>query len=159
MCRPKTKRVLYSTAAAVTFATMLSGCSDLYYDRRETIALSGGDAIAANKVEQMVDPWPAHSGNTNIAANGQRKMCIRDRYMGLLKFTPRAWKDVEALLATLDALTRDRLDMTGLLQRLLRRNVTINTFGTDGQWGEIDSPGDLALYERMAKDGELMLEG
>ena len=49
--------------------------------------------------------------------------------------------------------------MTGLLQRLLRRNVTINTFGTDGQWGEIDSPGDLVLYERMAKDGELMLEG
>jgi len=84
---------------------------------------------------------------------------IKGQYMGLLKFTPRAWKDVEALLATLDALTRDRLDMTGLLQRLLRRNVTINTFGTDGQWGEIDSPGDLALYERMTKDGELMLEG
>jgi choline kinase len=84
---------------------------------------------------------------------------IEGQYMGLLKFTPRAWKDVEALLATLDALTRDRLDMTGLLQRLLRRNVTINTFGTDGQWGEIDSPGDLVLYERMAKDGELMLEG
>jgi len=84
---------------------------------------------------------------------------IEGQYMGLLKFTPRAWKDVEALLATLDALTRDRLDMTGLLQRLLRRNVTINTFGTDGQWGEIDSPGDLALYERMTKDGELMLEG
>jgi choline kinase len=84
---------------------------------------------------------------------------IKGQYMGLLKFTPRAWKDVEALLATLDALTRDRLDMTGLLQRLLRRHVTINTFGTDGQWGEIDSPGDLALYERMAKDGELMLEG
>ena len=84
---------------------------------------------------------------------------ITGQYMGLLKFTPRAWKDVEALLATFDALTRDRLDMTGLLQRLLRRNVTIGTFGTDGHWGEIDSPGDLALYERMAKDGELMLEG
>jgi hypothetical protein len=80
MCRPKTKRVLYSTAAAVTFATMLSGCSDLYYDRRETIALSGGDAIAANKVEQMVDPWPAHSGNTNIAANGQRMQSAIERY-------------------------------------------------------------------------------
>jgi L-glutamine-phosphate cytidylyltransferase len=84
---------------------------------------------------------------------------ITGQYMGLLKFTPRAWKDVEALLATFDTLTRDRLDMTGLLQRLLRRNVTIDTFGTDGQWGEIDSPGDLALYERMAKAGELTLEG
>lgn len=83
---------------------------------------------------------------------------IHGQYMGLLKFTPQAWKDVEALLATLDSLTRDRLDMTGLLQRLLRRHVVINTFGTDGQWGEIDSPGDLALYERMANDGELILD-
>ena len=31
--------------------------------------------------------------------------------------------------------------------------------GTDGQWGEIDNPGDLAIYERMVKDGELTLEG
>jgi hypothetical protein len=59
---------------------MLTGCSDLYYDRRETIALSGGDAIAANKVEQMVDPWPAHSGNTNIAADGQRMQSAIERY-------------------------------------------------------------------------------
>jgi choline kinase len=84
---------------------------------------------------------------------------IGGQYMGLLKFTPHGWKDVEALLATLDAQTRNRLDMTGLLQRLLRQNVTIGTIGTDGQWGEIDNPSDLALYERMAKDGELLLEG
>ena len=84
---------------------------------------------------------------------------IEGQYMGLLKFTPRAWRDVETLLATLDVQTRDRLDMTGLLQRLLHRDVMIGTFGTDGQWGEIDNPADLALYERMVKDGELTLEG
>ncbi len=58
--------------AAVTLATLLAGCSDLYYDRRDTIVLSGGDAVAANAAEQMVDPWPPHSGNTNIAFNGER---------------------------------------------------------------------------------------
>ena len=84
---------------------------------------------------------------------------IGGQYMGLLKFTPNGWSDVEAMLATLDARTRDRLDMTSLLQRLLHRNVAIGTIGTDGQWGEIDNPSDLALYERMAKDGELLLEG
>jgi L-glutamine-phosphate cytidylyltransferase len=84
---------------------------------------------------------------------------IWGQYMGLLKFTPRGWRDVEALLATLDAKTRDRLDMTGLLQRLIRQDVGIETIGTDGQWGEIDNSNDLALYERMAKDGELLLEG
>jgi choline kinase len=85
------------------------------------------------------------------------KIC--GQYMGLLKFTPHGWKDVEALLSTIDAQTRDRLDMTGLLQRLLRQNVVIGTIGADGQWGEIDNPGDLALYERMVKAGELTLEG
>lgn len=84
---------------------------------------------------------------------------ICGQYMGLLKFTPHGWRDVEALLATLDAQTRDRLDMTGLLQRLLRQNVAIETIGTDGQWGEIDNPSDLALYECMTKHGELLLEG
>jgi choline kinase len=84
---------------------------------------------------------------------------IGGQYMGLLKFTPRGWEHVESLLATLDKPTRDRLDMTALLQRLLRQKIAIGTVGTNGQWGEIDNPNDLALYERMAKDGELLLEG
>ena len=84
---------------------------------------------------------------------------IEGQYMGLLKFNPCAWRDVETLLATLDVPSRDRLDMTGLLQRLLQRDVTVCTFGTTGQWGEIDNPDDFALYECMVKDGELTLEG
>ena len=35
----------------------LAGCSE-YLDRRDTVALSAGDAVATNKVTQMVDPWP-----------------------------------------------------------------------------------------------------
>ena len=84
---------------------------------------------------------------------------IEGQYIGLLKFTPHAWKDAETLLASLDAERRDRLDMTGLLRRLLHRDVPIATVGTDGQWGEIDNPRDLALYEQMVKNGELILEG
>jgi choline kinase/ubiquinone/menaquinone biosynthesis C-methylase UbiE len=81
---------------------------------------------------------------------------IEGQYMGLLKFTPAAWSGVTALLAMLDAPTRDALDMTGLLRRLLAaRSIPIGTLGTDGQWGEIDNPDDLALYERMMRDGEL----
>ena len=44
---------------------------------------------------------------------------IEGQYMGLLKFTPPAWSAVEGLLSTLDAPIRDRLDVTGLLRRLL----------------------------------------
>jgi L-glutamine-phosphate cytidylyltransferase len=84
---------------------------------------------------------------------------VEGQYMGLLKVTPSAWRAIEALLDTLDAATRDRLDITGLLSRLLvRKEVPVNAFGTDGQWGEVDRPEDLALYENMVRVGELNLE-
>jgi len=84
---------------------------------------------------------------------------IEGQYMGLLKFTPPAWNAVETLLGTLDAVTRNRLDMTGLLRRLLAgNNLPINTFATDGQWGEIDNPEDVALYQTMIQEGELVLD-
>lgn len=84
---------------------------------------------------------------------------IQGQYMGLLKFTPRAWTAVEALLDTLDATTRDRLDMTGLLSRLLTGgHLPIATFATHGQWGEIDNLEDAALYQKMLQDGDLLLE-
>lgn len=84
---------------------------------------------------------------------------IEGQYIGLLKFTPTAWAAVEALLATLDAPVRDRLDMTGLLRRLLAaKAVPVGTFGTYGQWGEIDNPADIQLYQGMIRGGELLLE-
>jgi L-glutamine-phosphate cytidylyltransferase len=83
---------------------------------------------------------------------------ISGQYMGLLKFTPKAWQIVEAVLVQLNPATRDRLDMTGLLRILVDRGFPIYTLGTEGHWGEVDSPGDLAVYECMAKHGELLLD-
>jgi choline kinase len=80
--------------------------------------------------------------------------------IGLLKFAPLAWQAADTVLAELDAPTRDQLTMTGLLRRLLAvKSVAIGTVGTDGQWGKVDSPDDVALYERMLADGQLGLEG
>jgi L-glutamine-phosphate cytidylyltransferase len=84
---------------------------------------------------------------------------IEGQYMGLLKFSPAAWTATETLLATLDPRARDRLDMTGLLRRLLaNKAIAISTFGTDGQWGEIDNPADVDLYHGMIRDHQLTLE-
>ena len=84
---------------------------------------------------------------------------IEGQYMGLFKFTPSAWSAVEELLSKLDSATRDRLDITGLLRRLLAgQKVPISTFGTDGQWGEIDNAEDVALYRNMVRNGEIGLE-
>ena len=84
---------------------------------------------------------------------------IEGQYMGLLKFTPPAWSAVETLIGTLDPPIRDRLDVTGLLRRFLTgKKLPIDTLGTDGQWGEIDTPEDVALYRNMVREGELLLE-
>lgn len=95
MSRPKTERGSHSAArltaaafAAIALGVWLAGCSDLfvrresnsYLDRRETVALSGGDAVAGNTVAQMVDPWPAYSGNKNIAFNGEKMQQAVARY-------------------------------------------------------------------------------
>jgi hypothetical protein len=70
-----------SIAVLITIlGTMLAGCSDIYYDRRETIALGADDHIAANAVVQMIDPWPPHSGNRNIAFNGEKMQSAVERY-------------------------------------------------------------------------------
>jgi L-glutamine-phosphate cytidylyltransferase len=84
---------------------------------------------------------------------------IEGQYMGLLKFTPPAWSAVEAQLSALDPPTRDRLDVTALLQRLLAAGrPPIDTCMIHGQWGEIDNPADVALYQQMVGRGELVLE-
>jgi hypothetical protein len=59
---------------------VLCGCSDIYYDRRETVALGAEDHIDSNRVAQMVDPWPHHVANKNIAFNGERMQAGVERY-------------------------------------------------------------------------------
>jgi hypothetical protein len=83
MCQSKTKptsRLIAATVAGAALSAMLGGCSDLYADRRDQIHLSAGDGIAANEAMQTSDPWPAHSGNTNIAFNGQKMQTAVERY-------------------------------------------------------------------------------
>ena len=73
---------------AIIVASALAGCSDIYYDRRETISLGAGDAQATNQATHMVDPWPRHSMNTRIAGNGQLMQAAQDRYNRGKPYTP-----------------------------------------------------------------------
>jgi hypothetical protein len=83
-------------AVVLALATLLGGCSvhsdwvdpNGYLDRRDTISLHAGDAVATNKVTQMVDPWPAHSANNNIAFNGDRMQKAIERYRNNNVVTP-----------------------------------------------------------------------
>jgi hypothetical protein len=68
-----------SALALVTVLAVLSGCSE-YLDRRDTVALGAGNAVATDKVVQMVDPWPPASADKNIAFNGPKMQSAVERY-------------------------------------------------------------------------------
>ena len=74
--------------ALATVLAVLCGCSE-YLDRRDTIAKSGGNAVATNIVTHMVDPWPRESANRNIAFNGVRIESAFERYRNNKVTTPR----------------------------------------------------------------------
>jgi len=84
--RPFSK-VMRSLALA-TALVILGGCSE-YLDRRDPIALSGGNAVATNVVTHMVDPWPRESANRNIAFNGVKIESAFERYRTNRVTTPR----------------------------------------------------------------------
>jgi hypothetical protein len=67
-------------ASALLLGSMLAGCSDMYWDRRENISLATGDAVAGNKVVHMIDPWPPMSVQKNIAYDGTRAQAAAERY-------------------------------------------------------------------------------
>jgi len=67
-------------ALSVVVAGALAGCSDIYFDRRDSIVPSAGDAVAVNKVTHMVDPWPPSSAQRDIAYNGEKMQTAVERY-------------------------------------------------------------------------------
>jgi L-glutamine-phosphate cytidylyltransferase len=173
----ETNMVTSLTAAAEWLRSepIIVSYADIFYRRElaRDLAAAAGDLVVAYDrawrnlwTRRFVDPlsdaetFRADESGKLIEIGGKASKIgdIAGQYMGLLKFTPRAWQTVDTLLVGLDPTTRDRLDMTGLLRILLNQNFPIFTLGTEGQWGEVDSPSDLALYERMARDGELLLE-
>ena len=78
----RNNRGLRCLLPALIFAGTLAGCADadLYFDRRDTITLSAGDAVASNIIVQTVDPWPRAAGNRNIPGNGDRMQAAGERY-------------------------------------------------------------------------------
>ena len=77
MCFRSATRTIVATAL---LGALLGGCSEYYFDRRDGITLQSGEAMASNRVTHMIDPWPAASGNRNIAYNGEKAATAAERY-------------------------------------------------------------------------------
>ena len=75
---------------------------------------------------------------------------VEGQYMGLLKFTPSGWAEIQRLRAELSSVERDNIHMTGMLQRVLEAGkLSITALAYSGEWGEVDSLNDLLLYEQL----------
>ena len=86
---------------------------------------------------------------SSIGAKTSSLQDIQGQYMGLLKFTPKGWKQVKDVLDELGAQKVDKLDMTSLLSMLLERKVSISVVEVQGKWCEVDSDADLDLYHNL----------
>jgi len=75
-CNQKAK----TAAAIVVLGSFLAGCSDIYYDRRETVTFAAGDAVASAQATQTIDPWPRASANRHVDSNGARVAGAIERY-------------------------------------------------------------------------------
>jgi hypothetical protein len=65
---------------AVLLAALLGGCSDLYWDRRDSVSFWAGDAPASNAAIHTVDPWPPAAAKRRLTANGELMQKAAERY-------------------------------------------------------------------------------
>ena len=74
---------------------------------------------------------------------------IQGQYMGLLRFTPMAWRELKRIRGKLLQTVQDSMHMTGALQMILESGlVPIQGIPFKGNWAEIDSETDLN-YARL----------
>jgi len=57
----------------------LGGCSE-YLHHNDALSSQSGNAVQANKVTQMADPWPAVAANRDIAFDGATMETAMTRY-------------------------------------------------------------------------------
>jgi hypothetical protein len=73
-------RALRALSLAFGLGAIVGGCSDIYYDRRETVLFGADNAVAANAAVQTTDPWPPGSANRNASTNGEVVAAAIERY-------------------------------------------------------------------------------
>ena len=87
MCFSRPSKALRLSFALALLGVALAGCSEhlalsdnLYTDRRETISPLAGDAIAANRIAQAIDPWSPASERRTITYSGEKMQTANERY-------------------------------------------------------------------------------
>lgn len=70
---------------------------------------------------------------------------VQGQFMGLLKLTPRGWRNAFSFLKSCSNEERAAMDITTLLRHLIQRGCPIMGAGISEKWFEIDTENDLKL--------------
>lgn len=90
--------------------------------------------------------------NHNIIEIGQKAKSLDEidgQYMGLLKITPKGWHDIKKIINQSLPKPIEKMDMTGLLEHLIKKDIKLKGIPYDKLWVEVDSPEDLDLYNNL----------
>lgn len=144
--------------------------SDILYRPDHIKALAAADAdIAISYDVQWGGLWSARFADpladaetfrqengwlTTIGERAERIADIEGQYMGLLKFTPEGWIQVERVVSALTPQKQRRIDVTNLLQILLRSGARIRCVSVRGGWCEVDGSADVQLYQRLLDESD-----
>ncbi len=78
---------------------------------------------------------------------------IEAQYMGLLKFSPDA---LQTIKTTFEKADLKNMQMTSLLDNLIKKGMNINTVNIAGGWCEVDSEKDLEVAIEMLHNKEIL---
>lgn len=82
---------------------------------------------------------------------------VQGQYMGLLRLSPKGWSWLKQACEGFSPARSRLMDMTTLLQRLIDHGRPVHGVPVAGPWGEIDTPDDLAMYEKLIDPSQLAL--
>lgn len=162
--------MLHSLAAARAWLetdTCIVSYSDIFYDAsavRSLLASTAPLAIAYDPAwralweQRFGDPlldaetFRLHGDGSVAEIGGKPETVaqIEGQYMGLLRIAPAGWRALAAVRAAVAQPERDRLHMTGTLQRLIEAGTCpVQALPYHGIWGEADSPTDVEFYRKQ----------
>ncbi|MBL0141873.1 MAG: phosphocholine cytidylyltransferase family protein [Betaproteobacteria bacterium] len=141
--------------------------SDIFYAPQAVVALTNCPAaLAVTYDRNWLSLWKDRFGDPlldaetfrmnpdgTLAEIGNKPHSVEEvqgQYMGLLRIAPEGWNEIERVCSELPEADRDRIHMTGTLQRVIDAGrVPIVALPYDEPWGEVDSEEDLAVFQGL----------
>jgi hypothetical protein len=87
--------VFASQAAVLCCVAFADDPFEEYFQRKNGVTFSGGDAKAINSATHIIDPWPLRSRNTHIPGDGSRMQGAIERYRDVSKL-PQAPRPIQS---------------------------------------------------------------